>query len=164
MTVIELSLTAPPPTVVPGAYLHPGLSNRFGAPFARLSGCRCTKRRWMEKFGDWHHADVLDGWTSGATAQWDFAALAPGRYQVAAVYECWAAADYSEFELSVAGQRWTFPTIYTGGGQGQRLRLREVELGLVEVPAGAGQLVLRAVAPKGDPAPCIEHLILTPAD
>ena len=144
VTVIELTLAAPPPAVAAGAYLHAGQTNEFAAPFAMLQGCRPGRRSWMEKFGDWHHADVIEGWTHGAEARWSFTALQAGRYHVYADYECRTEADYSEFEISVAGQRWTFPAIYTGGGKDLRMRVRRVRLGLVDIPAGEGQLLLRA--------------------
>jgi hypothetical protein len=99
----------------------------------------------MEKFGDWHHCDVIEGWTDGAEARWRFTVLKAGRYHVYADYECWESADYSELEIAVAGLRWTFPAIYTGGGKGLRTRLRQARLGLADVPAGPAQLTLHGL-------------------
>src|SRR5690606_30037299 len=105
---------------------HAGLANELGAPFAQVQGCRHGKRSWMEKFGDWHHTEVLEGWENGAEARWQFTALQALVGYVSAEYECWAEADGAEFELSLAGQCWRFPLLYTGGGQGLRTRLRQV--------------------------------------
>lgn len=163
VTVIELTLAGPLKTQPRQAYLHPGLVNEFAAPFARLRGCRLGKRSWMEKFGDWHHVDVLEGWANDSAAQWRFAVLEPGRYYLAADYECLPDADYSEFAVTVGKARWTFPAIYTGGGVNNRVRLRHVRLGMVTLPkAGPCTVTIRALTVKGDNAFILQKLTLEP--
>ncbi len=165
VTVIELALNAEPPaTARRQCYVHPGLCNRFSAPFAALHGARLGKRSWMEKFGDWHHVDVIEYWTADAEARWPFVAFSPGAFHLFADYECAADADYSEFEIAVAGKRWVFPSIYTGGGAGLRTRVRHVRLGLVNVPEGAGVISVRALKVKGDNAFILQGLTLEPAE
>jgi alpha-L-fucosidase len=163
VTVIELAVAEPLPAAAGTTWVHPGLPSEFGAPFAQLSGCRPGHRRWMEKFGDWQHADVIELWSTGSDARWPFTALQGGAFDLWADYECWAEADYSEFEVTVAGQCWTFPAIDTGGGTGRRTRLRPVRLGRVELPAGPGEIVLRALQIKGSNAFILQKLTLLPA-
>jgi hypothetical protein len=164
VTVIELALAAEPSAVKPGAHLHAGLVNELGAPFAALQGCRLGKRSWMEKFGDWHHTDVIEGWANGSEAQWSVTALQPARFHLYADYECWAEADYSEFELEVAGRRSTFPAIYTGGGKDLRTRLRHVRLAYLDLPAGAVEVTVRAREVKGKNAIALQRLVLEPVE
>ncbi len=164
VTVIELAVAEPLPAPSATACVHPALVNELQAPFAHLQGCRLGKRSWMEKFGDWHHSDLIDGWADGAEAQWTFTALRAGAFHLWAEYECWAEADYSEFEVAIAGLRWTFPAIYTGGGKGLRTRFRQVRLGLVQLPAGAGQLTLRALSMKDATAFGLRQMRLVPVD
>ena len=140
------------------------MDNDLGAPFAVLKDCRLGMRGWMEKFGDWHHADVIEDWVNGAEAQWSFTALKAGRYHLCADYECWAEADGSELEGHVAGLHWTFPAIYTGGGQGQRTRFRHVRLALVDIPAGPGQMTLRGLDIKGAHALALHRVTFEAVD
>ncbi len=60
VTVIEVSLSTLPATIVPNKHIHASLVNELYAPFAELSECRHAKRSWMEKFGDWHHTEFID--------------------------------------------------------------------------------------------------------
>ncbi len=72
VTTIEVTLTGAPGAIAPAAHLHPGLVNELGAPFATLTACRCVKKSWMEKFGDWHHTEGIGEWVTGAEARWSF--------------------------------------------------------------------------------------------
>jgi hypothetical protein len=81
---------------------------------------------------------------------------------VYADYECRAEADGSEFEVAVAGRRWTFPFLYTGGCKGLRTRLRSVRIGLVDIPEGAARLSLGALEVKGEDAPVLRKITLAP--
>ena len=40
-------------------HVCPDLPNKFHAPFAKLTACTHVKKGWMEKFGDWHHMEVV---------------------------------------------------------------------------------------------------------
>jgi alpha-L-fucosidase len=162
VSVLELTPGAPAADLPVRAYVHPGLVNEFTAPFARVQGCQLGRRSWMEKFGDWHHLDVLEGWTAAAAAEWDFMVLAADRFHLSAEYECWAEADGSEFEVTIGDNRLTFPALYTGGGEGLRTRAREVCLGLVELPTGDATLCLRALEVQANNAFLLAKLILTP--
>lgn len=160
VAVITLTVTGELAAMPEVLYLHEGHVNEVNAPFAELHRCTLGKRSWMEKFGDWHHTDVIEGWTDGATAQWRFTALTPGQYYLYADYECLTDADGSEFEVTVGEQRRSFPVIYTGGGVGGRLRLRHVCQGIVTIDAGMDMLTLRACQVNGENAVIFEKLTL----
>lgn len=164
VTVIALTLDGEPAPVAPCAHLHVGHVNELGAPSAALTGCRIGKRSWMEKFGDWHYADVIEGFTAGAEARWRVTALRPGRFHICADYECWAESDYSEFVMEVAGRCWSFPVIYTGGGKGLRIRIRRVSLACLDLPAGPLELTIRAREVKDADGIAVQQIVLEPAN
>lgn len=165
VTVIALDLAGFPAAMAETLYVHAGLVNELSAPFATLSACQLGKRSWMEKFGDWHHVDTIEEWADESTAAWTFTALTPGQHYLYADYECLADADYSEFEIILGEQRWTFPVIYTGGGIAGRIRMRHVRLGLITIPeAGNYTLILRACTIKGLNAVLFQQLTLEPLD
>ncbi len=163
-TVIALKITSVPAVTEQETYLHPGLINKFDAQFAELKDCSLGRRSWMEKFGDWHHADVIEDWKTGSEASWEFTAIRNGRLHVYADYECWAEADNSEFEISVSGQRWLFPSIYTGGGKGLRTRFQGIRIGLIDIPVGAGRLSICAHDIKGKNMLAFRRIVLAWAE
>ena len=136
--------------------------NEFGAPFAALKGCRLGKRSWMEKFGDWHSTDVVEGWTDGAEAQWVFTALKAGRYHVYADYECWAEAD-SEFEMAVAGMRWTFPAIYAAAGRIDECACVTCAWAWWTCRRDLAQLTVRGLGIEGDNALAVQKMVFEPS-
>jgi alpha-L-fucosidase len=134
-----------------GVFLHEGLSNELYAPFAALTGCTCARRSWMEKFGDWHHCELIENWQADSTASWELTTPAPGSAYLWITYECLPAAEGSEFELSLGDTRWPFPVQATTGGPTSRTRLREERLGRVTLPqAGRYQLTVRGLNVTGE--------------
>jgi alpha-L-fucosidase len=161
--VIELEVEGEMAAEAAGVFLHEGLANDLHALFAAAEGCSHARRGWMEKFGDFRHYDVLEGWQTGSAAHWDLVTPSGGSYYVWMSYECLPEADGSEFELSVGGTRWTFPIHATTGGRMARTRLRQERLGLVTLP-GPGQytLSLRGRCVGGEGAVVLERLVLAP--
>jgi alpha-L-fucosidase len=49
-----------------------GYVNIFHAAAAAIDGCEKLKHSWMEKFGDWKHAECLTGWKDDGVAKWRF--------------------------------------------------------------------------------------------
>jgi alpha-L-fucosidase len=161
-TVIALDLAGPVEAVGAEVFLHEGLTNELHAPFAALEGCAHAKRSWMEKFGDWHHCDVVESWNTGSAASWELTALAPGSYYLWISYECLLEADGSELELTIGDTCWPFPVQATTGGASRRTRLREERLGLVTLPqAGRYTLTVRGLDVKGEGL-VVEKLTLRP--
>lgn len=141
-TVIALELSGKLEVIDRGHFFHPGLPNLFHAPFAGLAGCKRAKRQWMEKFGDWHHAEMIEGFATGSSACWNFTALGGELCNVFLQYDCLPEADGSELELSLGDVRWAFPVQCTGNGHANRPRFRRECLGVVPVQ-GPGPLVLK---------------------
>jgi alpha-L-fucosidase len=143
--------------------LHPGLANSFEAPFAEITDCKKGKRRWMEKFGDWHHADVIENISNGSSITWQFNALGSELCNVVLEYDCLPAADESELEFSLGGTRWFFPVQATGNGHSNRARLRRETLGAVQIPkAGTYSLAIKGTDIKGTNEFIIKRVILEP--
>ncbi len=143
--------------------LHPGMPNFFEAPFAGTSACRRGKRQWMEKFGDWHHADVIEHISTGSAIAWQFNATARELRTVVLEYDCLPAADGSELEFSLGNTRWFFPVQATGNGHAKRVRMRRETLGVVQIPkAGNYSLSIKGTDIKGNNELVIRRAILEP--
>ena len=164
LTVITLPWDRGKVSVCSTRLLHPGLSNTFDAPFARTSGCRTGKRQWMEKFGDWHHADVVEEIVTGSTLSWDLSAVEEGLWNVELEYECLPDADGSELELSLGANAWRFPVHATGSRHAGRIRMRRETLGMVKIPGSGGfELSLRGTEITAPGAILIRRVVLSPA-
>ncbi len=64
--------------------VDPEIATALPALFARPEGCRLEHKQWMEKFGEWKHAERLTGWKEGAKASWTVLLPGPGDYLVSA--------------------------------------------------------------------------------
>jgi len=81
-------------------FVLPGCVNALTAPLADRHDCELTTVRWMEKFGDWHHAECLAGWQGAdSRATWTFRTLGPLACYLELEYTCPAADDYAEWRL-----------------------------------------------------------------
>jgi alpha-L-fucosidase len=166
------------PTVVLELDVHPeterldcilaGCRNVLETAVAARTGCELRAVRWMEKFGDWKHAECLADWQPGTgSASWDFRTLEPVSFHLDIEYTCPEEGDYSEWAVEVAGTEMIFPLIDTGERAkravfgGHLPRFRTYRVGLIDLP-GPGQyrLTLRPLAS----APVrVASLILEPA-
>jgi alpha-L-fucosidase len=146
-------------------YFHPGLANLFRAPFAELSNARHGKKQWMEKFGDWHHAEVVEGFAGGSSARWGFTSLGRELCNVYLTYECLPDGDGSELEINIGGAGFAFPLQCTGTDFGKRSRFRTECLGVAEIPkAGPFTLELKGLDIKGTDAIRLEEVRLEPVE
>ncbi|MBM4083518.1 MAG: hypothetical protein FJ272_01905 [Planctomycetes bacterium] len=126
--------------------------------------------RWMEKFGDWKHAECLAGWRGAeSTATWQFHTVEPSSFYLDVEYTCPAEDDYSEWQVTLDGQRLTFPLIDTGERPkraafgGALPRFRTYRIGVVDFAnPGPHQLHLGPASPEGKGIR-ISSLILMPA-
>lgn len=160
-TVIELSYDGKIKTEGSVRILHPGLDNIFEAPFAETSNCEKAKRQWMEKFGDWHHAEVIEKITTGSKMSWNFTAFRNSLWRVHLEYECHQETDESEIEFSIGETSWRFPVFGTGGGISRRTRFRREMIGVVEVPSfGEYILKLKGTDVKGNNQLIIRRIVL----
>ncbi|MBI5834000.1 MAG: alpha-L-fucosidase [Armatimonadetes bacterium] len=131
-----------------------GCTNHLEPGLATLTGCAEQKVSWMEKFGDWHHAECVGGWTSASSCAWTFDTVEPGRWYLDIRYSCPADDDYSEWQVTLDGEMVSFPLLDTGErehrkiGWGALPRFREYRVGVVTVPE-AGSHTL-AFGPTGE--------------
>lgn len=54
--------------------------------FATVRKGKCYKRRWMEKFGEWKVASVVENWQDDTSVIWEVEIKTPGMYQVDLTY------------------------------------------------------------------------------
>jgi alpha-L-fucosidase len=118
-----------------------GCQQALDAGVAALTGCEKTDVRWMEKFGDWKHAECVAGWQgSESAATWAFQTVAPGSFYLEVEYTCPAEDDYSEWQVTLDGRRLTFPLIDTGerlkrtAFGGALPRFRTYRVGVIDFP------------------------------
>lgn len=146
-------------------------SNPLETGLAALSGCQLSRVEWMEKFGDWKHADCLGGWQGAeSSAKWDFRTLEPGSFYLDVEYTCPAQDDYSEWRVRCGDTDLTFPLIDTGE-RSQRAafncalpRFRTYRVGMIDLPnPGAQRLNLNPTGMAGKDIR-ISALRLTPVE
>jgi len=136
---------------------------------AKLQGCELKAVRWMEKFGDWKHNECLVGWQGvQSSAAWGFRTVEPGSFYLDVEYTCPAEDDYSEWQVTLDGQRLSFPLIDTGERPkraafgGALPRFRTYRVGVLDFPkAGPHQLSLGPAGPEGKGVR-VSSLILSP--
>jgi alpha-L-fucosidase len=145
--------------------LHPGLTNFFEAPFSAIDRCSKGKRRWMEKFGDWHHSDVIENISTGSTIGWSFNTVGESLWKIDLEYECLPGADGSELELSIGNTLWCFPVQATTGNSLDRTRIRRETLGTMQIPGpGNFTLCIRGIDIRGSGELIIQRIILESVD
>ena len=113
--------------------------------------------RWMEKFGEWKHAEMIKKWTPTSEATWDVNIRKPGKYALEMTYSCDDKADYSEFEVIAGKTAMTIQALDTGDrmpskrmfGRGLLPRVRTLRLGVVEFDKAGNQKVIFKTK-KGD--------------
>ncbi|MEN6505627.1 MAG: alpha-L-fucosidase [Planctomycetaceae bacterium] len=129
----------------------PGLRNDFDPPFAKLTACKAGKNSWMEKFGDWKHADCIIDWQGpGSSASWTFKTPQAGRYYLELDYSAKLEADGIEGVVSVGKIEIPFPALDTGQrdagvpDHGLWPLYRKYNCGIVHLPkAGKYTLTIR---------------------
>ena len=161
--IIKVPLQAPDPlnTVVKVTYKgildppsNPTLSSDLPTTLIpelsqQVGKAKIDKVRWMEEFGDWHHATFISGWMDSTDiVRWKFRVAEADRY--------WVVLDYSfhsdnrpvEGVITVAGQQLFFPTLPTGD---KVQHFREHRIGMVQIPKeGSYELSLKPIAtPSG---------------
>jgi alpha-L-fucosidase len=85
VSVIEVELTGTP-EVDATFGLDPNSGTEILAEFAIVEGAKISKKRWMEKFGEWKSVHPVSNWEPGGRAVWEVDVLAPGDYDVSLTY------------------------------------------------------------------------------
>ena len=122
--------------------LIPELSQQVGK-------AKIDKVRWMEEFGDWHHATFITGWMDSTDiVKWKFRVAEADRYWVVLDYSFHSDNRPAEGVITVAGQQLFFPTLPTGD---KVQHFREHRIGMVQIPKeGSYELSLKPIAtPSG---------------
>jgi alpha-L-fucosidase len=139
-------------------YVLAGCRNSLESGVAQRQGCELRTVSWMEKFGDWKHAECLAGWQgAGSSVAWEFRTVEPGAFFLDVEYTCPEAGDYSEWQLEIGATELAFPLLDTGErsrraafGWGELPRFRTYRVGLVDLPGpGLCRLLLRPVDAAG---------------
>ncbi|MEO8657197.1 MAG: alpha-L-fucosidase [Bryobacteraceae bacterium] len=137
-----------------GAFVLSGHRNRLDPGIATLTGCKRSKLSWMEKFGDWKSEECAGGWQgAGSAATWAFRTLEPGVFRLEVEYSCPQEADHSEWQVTVDGQRITFPAIDSGERAkravfgGEYPRFRSYRVGAIHLAKSGPHKV--AIGPTG---------------
>lgn len=123
-----------------------GFRNELKTGEAELTGCERAKVDWMEKFGDWKHAECLSGWKGeNSSAAWEFRTIEPGSFYLDVEYTCPAKDDYSEWRVRCDDTDLTFPLIDTGEREkreafgGALPRFRTYRVGIIDFPKPCAQ-------------------------
>ena len=152
------------------AYVLNGCANTLDAGVASLSQCTLEAVRWMEKFGDWNHAECISGWSAGeSAATWAFRTLEFGAFYIDVEYTCPEAGDYSQWQLEVGPVERVFPLIDTGERArgavfgGGLPRFRTYRIGLIDLPGPGRCRLTLGPLDAGRAAVRIAGLRLVPA-
>jgi alpha-L-fucosidase len=66
--------------------VDPDFGTEISAKFATVKGGNAYKKYWMEKFGEWKTAFVVEKWTPDTSVSWQFEVKKPGMYQIGLKY------------------------------------------------------------------------------
>lgn len=138
--VIELECQQTPQPA-PGVMVLEGYRNEFPASRAKLTEVECTKQSWMEKFGDWKHADCLTQWKRESVAEWRFKPLLSMRATIQIEYSSTFENGDTKWQLWIGSQKLEFPLIASGedstgiGGWPRRMRFRTIIAGTLQLNA-----------------------------
>jgi alpha-L-fucosidase len=67
--------------------IYPNVPTTLLANFAEVEGAERTSIRWMEKFGEWKHAEQISNWTAAAKVSWTLNVQSPGYYCLDVTYK-----------------------------------------------------------------------------
>ena len=85
VSVIEVQL-AGKPEADPTFGLDPEIKTEILAEFATVEGAELSRKRWMEKFGEWKSVHHVHNWTPGGKALFEVDVLKAGDYNVGLTY------------------------------------------------------------------------------
>jgi alpha-L-fucosidase len=129
----------------------------LGADFALVKNCRIMAASWMEKHGDWKHAQNITGWESDKSqASWVINVKKPGLYFIDFEYNAFLGSTGNEWDIFAEdSSRLRFYSLETTGAEkpeGARYRFRTVRAGTITfAKAGRQTLTVKAASkPKGD--------------
>ena len=129
----------------------------LGADFAITADCMVSSAGWMEKHGDWKHAQSITNWSSDKSqASWVINVKRPGTYFVDFDYNAFNKASGNEWDVfTEEGPKLRFFSLETTGAEktsGVRYRFLNVRAGTFTfTKAGRQTLTVKAASkPKSD--------------
>lgn len=84
-SVIQVNLGSEP-IVDPVWAFDPNMETEVLAEFAEVEKVKKTRKRWMEKFGEWKAVVHAHGFEKGGNASWEIDVHQPGEYNVSLTY------------------------------------------------------------------------------
>lgn len=87
VSVVKLKLAKGAAAKVDGTlFVDPELGLTASTLFAEVTGGKCRKHTWMEKFGEWKNAFVVDCPDDGTLTTWEVEVKNPGTYRIDLCY------------------------------------------------------------------------------
>ena len=87
ISVIEVELKDGNPVVETNLGIYPNNATRLLTEFGEVEGAEQKNIRWMEKFGEWKHANQVSNWKKNATVCWEVNVQQPGYYYLDLEYK-----------------------------------------------------------------------------
>ena len=87
ISVIEVELKDGDPVVETNLGIYPNNATRLLTEFGEVEGAEQKNIRWMEKFGEWKHANQVSNWKKNATVCWEVNVQQPGYYYLDLEYK-----------------------------------------------------------------------------
>ena len=85
VSIIELEIEGEA-EVDPVLAVDPISNVELSTHFAEATNCRKSKKKWMEKFGEWKHIMQVDQWDKAGKATWEIDVFEPGYYMIQLKY------------------------------------------------------------------------------
>ena len=153
--VIEVEIEGTP-EVIAELSVDDAAETVLGADFAVTDGCKVSQASWMEKHGDWKHAQNVTGWESDKSqASWVINVKKPGIYYVDFEYNAFKESSGNEWDIFTENSSklrcFSLETSGAENANGARYRFRTVRAGAITFnKAGRQTITVKAASnPKG---------------
>lgn len=87
ISVIEVELEAIKPDVKTNLGIYPNIATRILTEFGEVENAEQKNIRWMEKFGEWKHANQVSHWEENGTVTWEVNVQKSGYYYIDLEYK-----------------------------------------------------------------------------
>ncbi|MEO9571957.1 MAG: alpha-L-fucosidase [Polaribacter sp.] len=87
ISVIEVELQDAKPIVETHLGIYPNVATRLLTEFGTAKGAEQKNVRWMEKFGEWKHANQVSDWQENGAVSWKVNVQKPGYYYLDLEYK-----------------------------------------------------------------------------
>ena len=87
ISVIQVELEDEKADVKTNLGIYPNVATRLLTEFGKAEGAEQKNIRWMEKFGEWKHANQVSNWEEYGTVTWEVNVQKPGYYYLDLEYK-----------------------------------------------------------------------------